>query len=62
MGKIVRYTSAGITKIGKISGADKEGHFLIAPVCNQTKSGYQFSSLQDKVLKSEIINQVQTTL
>jgi hypothetical protein len=62
IGKVVRYTAGGITKIGKISGSDKEGFLLIAPVCNQTRSGYQFSTIQDKVTKQNIIGQVQTTL
>lgn len=62
MGKVVRYTFNGITKIGKISGSDKAGLLLIAPVCNASKSGYQFSTLQDKVEKSAVIGQLQTTL
>jgi hypothetical protein len=62
MGKVVRYTVSGVTKIGKISGTDKAGFLLIAPVCNQSKSGYQFSTLQDKVSKSDVMGQIQTTL
>ena len=62
MGKIVRYTSNGNVKIGKICGADKDGFIYVAPVANQSRAGYQFSTLQDKVSKSDIIGQVQTTL
>ena len=62
VGKLVRYTTNGITKIGKISGSDKEGLLLIAPVCNQSRAGYQFSVTQDKVSKKDVIGQVQTTL
>lgn len=62
MGKVVRYTINGMTKIGKISGSDKTGLLLIAPVCNTSKSGYQFSTLQDKVEKSAVIGTLQTTL
>lgn len=62
IGKIVRYSSNGNVRIGKVCGADKAGLIFIAPVCNQSRSGYQFSTLQDKVLKSDIIGQVQTTL
>lgn len=62
MGKVVRYTANGTTKIGKISGSNKAGLLLIAPICNQSKSGYQFSTMQDQVAKSDVIGQVQTTL
>jgi len=62
IGKLVRYVSNGIAKVGKISGSNKEGFLLIAPVCNQSRSGYQFSVTQDKVLAKDIIGQVQTTL
>jgi len=62
MGKVVRYTTNGATKVGKISGINKAGLLLIAPICGQSKAGYQFSTEQDQVAKSDIIGQVQTTL
>lgn len=62
MGKVVRYNINGAVKIGKISGSDKTGLLLIAPVCNQSRSGYQFSTVQDKVEKSAVIGTLQTTL
>ena len=62
IGKVVRYTANGIVKMGKIAGADKAGLIFVAPVCNVSRSGYQFSTVQDKVSKQDIMGEVQTTL
>ena len=58
-GQVVRYKVQGAAAIGKITGMDKSGNILIAKAVNQTKAGFQFSSMDcDHVKKEDIVEKV----
>lgn len=58
-GQVVEYKVGEEKRIGKITGADKEGNIKIAKMSNHSRAGFQFSSTEsDIVPKNDIIRRI----
>jgi len=54
-GQVVEYTVGEEKRIGKITGADKEGNIKIAKVSNHSRAGFQFSCTESDIVPKENI-------
>jgi hypothetical protein len=57
MGQVVKYVAGGKDEIGKISSATRDGKIVIAKVCNITKAGFQFSSMDTNIVTVDALKE-----